>query len=773
MLLGSTRKRRLFAGSSPSEPRAEHSPRAAWGLAAILTLALPLAASAAIHNMRATLSGSQVVPPNGSPATGTATIQVDTAVNGLLYHIAYSGLTSSETVSFIHGYAPPGMNAGNRHVLPAGNPKIATWIYPEADEAQILAGNAYVLIHTTGFPAGEIRGQIVRALPPEGSDAFTASAEIQLELYGIGSTTLALTGSTVVERAEPEPNGTRETQAAAIVSLQWSGTNPLLGAVTVRQSALYGSRGSILSAPFTAFPAESHYDVFLEIVTPQATYFNRNRLRIASTIHAIPPLGESYAGDDVLLYRDGNNEGTIAGRITSIAMTPNAPLTALPPAGTDCLDSELHMQLTVNGTGLEHVIGLGPLMLTRGDGVDPGDGRFEAPIEFVALDLGGTGSILGEFHGVEVPSQSSVGIAKSVSPGVAFPVEVELELHAEIHLPTLGRTLVPVAPLQMHGLWNALPQIGIAIDALNMPLAVVDKVTLQPAGTLDFFYVVPDSVCTWAPDAAVETFTMAGNAQVELFGSGTAIVPLSGSGIGARGPGRDTGGGALAAQTEWRSLVASGAAAPVGAITVHEDPARVSAGQITGNAIGSLLPATSTMSAFIIVQTTAGALRPANAVTLVTTAPVTTLPAPPGTTWSLAGGPVDLRSSTGIVRGRLHAWSVVLGTTTPWPTDVAPPSAEDIALDAVLAGVVLERNPVRGPARFRFRLDRARQVTVEIFDARGARVRRLEEFANGSGEFAVEWNGRDDAGREIGTGLYFYRLSVDGRVRSGKLIRLR
>ena len=38
---------------------------------------------------------------------------------------------------------------------------MATWNYTDADEAQILAGLAYVEITTSGFPLGELRGQIL------------------------------------------------------------------------------------------------------------------------------------------------------------------------------------------------------------------------------------------------------------------------------------------------------------------------------------------------------------------------------------------------------------------------------------------------------------------------------------------------------------------------------------------------------------------------------------------------------------------------------------
>ncbi|MBX2999216.1 MAG: CHRD domain-containing protein [Caldilineaceae bacterium] len=107
-----------------------------------------------------TLSGAQEVPPNNSTATGSATVVVNTADNSLQYNISFTGLTSQETGAHIHGFAPPGTNAGILFNLPAGNPKVGTLSYTDAQEANILAGLTYINIHSSTFPGGELRGQI-------------------------------------------------------------------------------------------------------------------------------------------------------------------------------------------------------------------------------------------------------------------------------------------------------------------------------------------------------------------------------------------------------------------------------------------------------------------------------------------------------------------------------------------------------------------------------------------------------------------------------------
>jgi uncharacterized protein YjdB len=117
------------------------------------------------NSFETTLSGANEVPaiPLGSrTATGSGTFVIDTEANTLTFDIQYSGLTSVETVAHIHGPAGVGLNAPPVFDLPATlGTKTGTWNYPENLEADILAGNMYVNVHTQLFPNGEIRGQIL------------------------------------------------------------------------------------------------------------------------------------------------------------------------------------------------------------------------------------------------------------------------------------------------------------------------------------------------------------------------------------------------------------------------------------------------------------------------------------------------------------------------------------------------------------------------------------------------------------------------------------
>jgi flagellar hook assembly protein FlgD len=49
-------------------------------------------------------------------------------------------------------------------------------------------------------------------------------------------------------------------------------------------------------------------------------------------------------------------------------------------------------------------------------------------------------------------------------------------------------------------------------------------------------------------------------------------------------------------------------------------------------------------------------------------------------------------------------------------------------------------------------------VSLNVYDVMGRQVRELVHAENASGRSIVEWDGRDDHGRAVLSGVYFYRL---------------
>jgi C1A family cysteine protease len=51
-------------------------------------------------------------------------------------------------------------------------------------------------------------------------------------------------------------------------------------------------------------------------------------------------------------------------------------------------------------------------------------------------------------------------------------------------------------------------------------------------------------------------------------------------------------------------------------------------------------------------------------------------------------------------------------------------------------------------------------VRLTVYDLRGRKVRTLVDAHRGAGEHLAVWRGRDDGGRELGSGVYFYRMEI-------------
>ncbi|HXV13535.1 MAG TPA: FlgD immunoglobulin-like domain containing protein [Candidatus Krumholzibacteria bacterium] len=82
-------------------------------------------------------------------------------------------------------------------------------------------------------------------------------------------------------------------------------------------------------------------------------------------------------------------------------------------------------------------------------------------------------------------------------------------------------------------------------------------------------------------------------------------------------------------------------------------------------------------------------------------------------------------------------------------------------------------NPFGASTTVPIRLARSEYASVAVYDARGARVRELRAGFTTAGEHALEWDGRDDAGRAVASGVYFCRVRAGGREAVRKLVLVR
>ncbi len=102
-------------------------------------------------------------------------------------------------------------------------------------------------------------------------------------------------------------------------------------------------------------------------------------------------------------------------------------------------------------------------------------------------------------------------------------------------------------------------------------------------------------------------------------------------------------------------------------------------------------------------------------------------------------------------------------------TGVAPPVAPRL-------GVHLQQNypnPFGRRTTITYRLDQPKDVVLDVYTLTGQRVSRLVRGPQVAGEYAVTWDGLDEAGRPAASGVYFYRLQVGGAAQVQKMILVR
>jgi hypothetical protein len=82
-------------------------------------------------------------------------------------------------------------------------------------------------------------------------------------------------------------------------------------------------------------------------------------------------------------------------------------------------------------------------------------------------------------------------------------------------------------------------------------------------------------------------------------------------------------------------------------------------------------------------------------------------------------------------------------------------------------------NPFKSSTTISYEMPAAGQVRLEIFDVSGRTVATLVDQAQPGGVYSVVWNGKDNSGRDLAGGVYFYRLSTGGRELTQKMMFLK
>ena len=116
-----------------------------------------------------------------------------------------------------------------------------------------------------------------------------------------------------------------------------------------------------------------------------------------------------------------------------------------------------------------------------------------------------------------------------------------------------------------------------------------------------------------------------------------------------------------------------------------------------------------------------------------------------------------------------------LGESNPIEIEVEIISSENDISDIILGTKLIGNypNPFNPETTIRFNVAIESMVSIDIYNIRGQRVKRLLDGFYERGSHTVVWDGRDDSGRELGSGVYFYRMMAGDIVETRRMVLLK
>jgi len=133
--------------------------------------------------------------------------------------------------------------------------------------------------------------------------------------------------------------------------------------------------------------------------------------------------------------------------------------------------------------------------------------------------------------------------------------------------------------------------------------------------------------------------------------------------------------------------------------------------------------------------------------------------------------PIEFIGWTGSLDGTFYIADVSLVAAVP--PEIPTLVVDTPAMPASFALAQNAPNPFNSQTRIDFDLNRAEVVDLRVFNLLGQTVRTLVAGSLSAGRHSVSWDGRDQSGADLATGVYVYRLQTTEGHQSRNLLLLR
>ncbi len=133
--------------------------------------------------------------------------------------------------------------------------------------------------------------------------------------------------------------------------------------------------------------------------------------------------------------------------------------------------------------------------------------------------------------------------------------------------------------------------------------------------------------------------------------------------------------------------------------------------------------------------------------------------------WTFPGGGQIAVGNNHLVLGSIAGELYVFGRVA---TDI-----EDNYTDNIPEGFELHQNypnPFNPTTEIQFTIPYKSNVTIDIINIAGQKVRTLTNQIYYAGNHIVTWNGKDDNGNQLSSGIYLYRLITDNITLKKKMV---
>jgi photosystem II stability/assembly factor-like uncharacterized protein len=107
----------------------------------------------------------------------------------------------------------------------------------------------------------------------------------------------------------------------------------------------------------------------------------------------------------------------------------------------------------------------------------------------------------------------------------------------------------------------------------------------------------------------------------------------------------------------------------------------------------------------------------------------------------------------------------------PTVTDIGNPKEGLIATDFYLG--TNYPNPFNPSTTISFQINQQENISLDIYDIRGQHICTLLKTNRRPGRYETQWDGRDDAGKPVASGIYIFRLTAGDQSQTRRMLLLR